>query len=257
MEEFIIELEHRNALLFWFGTINFFFTIVCTLLYFSSSKKVLNVNAWLKPLKFFLSTAIFCWTIPWFMYYLNEPEKIQYYNYSTIGIFTFEVSYIAFKAYRQELSHFNISSKMNSIMFTLMGIAISIFTAWTGYIGYLFFIKTFPLLPVHYVWGIRFGIIFFVVFAFEGGVMGAKLSHTVGAADGSEGLPVTNWSKQHGDLRIAHFIGMHALQIIPLFSFYIAKNTTQVIVMAIIYFIFTSLLFIQALNGKPLIKLKK
>ena len=135
-----------------------------------------------------------------------------------------------------------------------MGIAISIFTAWTGYIGYLFFIKTFPQLPIHYVWGIRLGILFFVVFAFEGGVMGAILSNTVGAADGSEGLPVTNWSKQYGDLRIAHFLGMHALQIIPLFSFYIANNTTQVVVMGIIYFIITSLLFIQALIGKPLLK---
>jgi len=254
MKEFITELEHRNALLFWFGTINFCFTAICTILCFTSSKKVMNVNAWLKPLKFFLSTAIFCYTMPWFMYYLNEPEKIKYYNYATIGIFTFEVSYIAFKAYRQQLSHFNISTPFNIFMFSLMGIAISIFTAWTGYIGYLFFIKTFPQLPIHYVWGIRLGILFFVVFAFEGGVMGAKLSHTVGAADGSEGLPVTNWSKQYGDLRIAHFLGMHALQIIPLFSFYIANNTTQVVVMGIIYFIITSLLFIQALIGKPLLK---
>jgi hypothetical protein len=256
MKELITELEYRNALLFWFGAINFFCTLLCAFLCFTSSKTVMNVSAWLKPLKFFLSLGIFCWTILWYLYYLNEPKIVEQYSYATILIMSFEVTYITIKAGREQLSHFNTSSAFNGIMFSLMGIAISVFTIWTGYIGYLFFIKTFPELPIAYVWGIRSGILFFVVFAFEGGVMGAKLSHTVGAKDGSKGLPLTNWSKQHGDLRIAHFIGMHALQIIPLFAFYVAKNKEQVVVIAFIYFIITSLLFIQAMLGKPLFKFK-
>ncbi|MEO6538103.1 MAG: hypothetical protein ABIT07_12430, partial [Ferruginibacter sp.] len=109
-----------------------------------------------------------------------------------------------------------------------------------------------------YVLGIRIGIIYFVIFSLFGGYVAKQPGHTVGAADGSAGLPFVNWSTLFGDLRIAHFFGIHSLQLIPLFALVCAKyfrqnNSLKVIWgFSILYFAFIIFVMVQALNGKPL-----
>lgn len=131
-------------------------------------------------------------------------------------------------------------------------------------LGFELFAITFPFFSISgrlitlffsSIRAIRLGIVITVVFAFEGGLMGAMLRHTVGATDGGAGLPLLNWSKQHGDLRVAHFLGIHALQILPLLAVMFAKSVQQVIIASALYFVFVSFTFIQALRGKPIISL--
>jgi hypothetical protein len=95
-----------------------------------------------------------------------------------------------------------------------------------------------------------------------GGYMLARGSHTVGAPDGSQGLPFLNWSTVAGDLRIAHFIALHAIQIIPMFAWLLwrmsprpslkYRQRTVVIVSALVT-LTVSATFIQAALGKPLL----
>ena len=257
MNYFLTELKRRNQTLYFFSFICLLGAVVCLAMIFFSDTIVLGINAWYKPMKFFLSTIIFSCTMGWLMHYLNKPLHTMLYSWTLIITLTFELAYITLRASQGQLSHFNISSSFNALMFNLMGIAITIITLWTAYVAFLFWKRSFPQLSQTYLWGIRFGLILFVVFAFSGGMMAVRLSHTVGSVmETTQGLPVLNWSRESGDLRIAHFFGMHALQLLPLFGFYVTRTKQQIILLSLIYAAVVTALLFQALNALPLVPLQ-
>lgn len=253
MISFIQELKFRNETLFLFGIVCFVWAVIFLLLASVSNTQVYNVSAWYKPFKFALSTFFFAWTMAWYCHYLPD-FNIKLFNWSVILLLGFEIVYIAIQAGRGQLSHYNVSSPVYAALYSMMAIAASLVTIYTAYIGLLFFINEFPTLPSYYVWAIRLGIIIFVIFSFEGFVMGSKLTHTIGGADGGIGIPLLNWSTKFGDPRIAHFIGMHALQVLPILSFYLLKNTKATIIMALLYGLLAVFTLVQALQGKPFFK---
>lgn len=253
MLEFIDHLKSRNETLFYYGIICLFLAIIFLVLTKTSSTQVYNVSAWYKPFKFAFSTFLFSWAIGWYCYYLPE-FNIQLFNWSIIFLLGFEIVYIAIQANKGQLSHYNLSTPLYSFLYFMMALAATLVTVYTAYIGILFFINEFPDLPNYYLWGIRLGILIFVIFSFEGFVMGSRLTHTIGGPDGGAGIPLLNWSTKYGDPRIAHFIGMHALQVIPILSFYVFKNTKATIFLAIAHALLALFTLVKALQGKSLFK---
>jgi hypothetical protein len=219
--------------------------------------RIRGINAWFKPFKFALSIGIFSWTMGWYTYQLHAPAFVSLYNWITIFLLAFEVIYIALQAGRGKLSHYNVSSSLYSFLSAMMGIAAAIVTLCTGYVGVLFCAGNFPSLPNYYLLSIRIAILLFVFFAFQGASMGARQTHTVGGPEGEAVLPVLNWSTRYGDLRIAHFIGMHALQVLPFLSWYVLKNTIATVIIGILYGLLAIYTLLRALQGKPFARLNQ
>jgi hypothetical protein len=237
--------------LYWFGLINLVCAAVCIVLMMTDTKEILGINRWIKPLKFFLSVGIMVWTMGWLMHYLDARRSVKVCSWLIVISMFIEVFIIAMQSVRGTTSHFNITSALNGILFSVMGLFIALFTLTSVYINFLFFKQKHFSISPSYLWAIRLGLLMFVIFSAEGGMMVQRMAHTIGAPDGGDGLPLINWSKSYGDLRVAHFFGIHALQVLPLTGYYLAKTKGQVFLFATLYFIMVTVFLIQALYKIP------
>jgi hypothetical protein len=246
---FLRRLNQVNPLLFRFGWIMWAGAFISLVLTGMDKTEVLGINAWIKPMKFFTSVAIMTWTMGYIFQWLDNQRAV---SWALVAVMAIELFIISLQSARGERSHFNVTSQLNSIFFGIMGGAILLFTLWTAFMCFLFFRQKQFKIPPSLVWGIRLGLLLFVFFASEGGVMVQRLAHTVGGPDGGPGLPLVNWSTSYGDLRVAHFFGLHSLQILPLYGAYMARSKRDVIVFSVIYFLAAASLLIMSLKSIPL-----
>ncbi|MEO6850899.1 MAG: hypothetical protein ABI166_09710, partial [Mucilaginibacter sp.] len=165
MIDFLAVLRSRNEPLFYFGLICLLSAVFVLLIAKFSHIQINGVNSWYKPFKFALSIGIFSWTMGWYTGYLELPNQVGTYSWTTIILLGFELFYITFQAARGQLSHYNVSSSLYTSLTAAMAFAAIAATLYTGYIGILFCTKEFPELPGYYLWAIRIGIFLFVVFA--------------------------------------------------------------------------------------------
>jgi len=256
MTDFIFQLKERNETLFYYGLSCLILAIVFLILAKFTTTQVFQVNAWYKPFKFAFSTFLYAWAMAWYCHYLPK-FNIDVFNWAVIIFLGFEIVYIAIQASKGQLSHFNLSTPLYAALFSMMAIAATLVTLYTAYIGILFFTNSFPDLPNYYLWAIRWSILIFVIFSFQGFLMGGRLSHTVGLVNDNSDLFIVGWSKLVGDLRVAHFIGMHALQVLPLLAYYVLKDTKITFIVSFLYGLLAVFTLVQALQGKPLLKSAK
>jgi len=250
--DFLGELHRRNRLLAYFGTANLLVFGLLFLFSLIDDRTFLGINVWIKPMKFCISIGIFSWTMAWLLDYLPQRKQVKFITIGIVAMLGIEQAIIIGQAALGKASHFNNSSMFDGILFSIMGFAIIINTLMILW-ALILFLKVNEL-PKGYLWGIRFGLIIVLLASFEGYVMIANGGHTVGAADGEEGIFFLSWARMYGDLRISHFFGLHAIQVLPLFAWFFSRDkVSPVAVFAIIYFFLSAATLWQALAGKPLI----
>lgn len=132
---------------------------------------------------------------------------------------------------RGTTSHFNLTTPFDSLLFSAMGGLISLVFVAAAVTAVLL-LRQRGLPPVLAA-GIRGGLLVCLLGMAAAGLMLANTgiepggAHTVGAPDGGPGLPVTGWSTEHGDLRIPHFVGLHALQALPIVAWLLRRYATR------------------------------
>ena len=189
------------------------------------SRQILGLNPWVKPGKFALSTGIYCLTIGWMLSLIPGPRRIAIWLSRIIALVMIaEISAIFMQSARGVTSHFNIATAFDGAVFSLMGLLIMVNTVCMAIAAWLFFARSIDL-PQPFLWSIRLGLFLSILGSLEGILMVVRLAHTVGAPDGGPGLPILNWSTRYGDLRIAHALGLHALQALPMVGYLLSRES--------------------------------
>ena len=237
---------------------------------------ITGAPAWLKPAKFAVSVSIYTATLAWIFTLIPDWRRTRrIVGWITAITLALEIALIDLQAYRGTASHFNTATVFDTVVFTVMGAAIVVQTISTIWVAIALWRHRFQDAALG--WALRLGITMTIVGALAGGLMtrpttaqfeaaraGQAMTivgaHTVGAADGGPGLPGTGWSTEHGDLRVAHFVGLHALQTLPIVALVLrrrradAARTRLVLTAGVSYAALFAILLIQALRGQPVLQ---
>ncbi|WP_430783497.1 hypothetical protein [Actinoplanes sp. G11-F43] len=225
-----------------------------------------GVPIWLKPFKFAVSFVFYGWTLAWILAVLPRRSRLaERAGIVIVGVSVIELAVIVGQVLRGQASHYNMSTPLNAMLWSVMGTSIMVLFFAQVVIGVTALRQRIPDRPAAFAIRLGLGVsLLGMMLAFlmtsqqtADGLIGA---HSVGVPDGGPGMPVTGWSTTGGDLRISHFVGLHALQALPLLAYALGRWTRWaepvrarlVLVGGIAYAGLVLLLTWQALRAQPL-----
>lgn len=189
---------------------------------------------WAKPLKFALSFTAYALTLAWMLSRLRRWRRAGWWAGTVVvAASVAEMGIIVAQVVRGRQSHFNVSTPVDTTLFSLMGALVAVIYTGTLVVGAVLSFATTG--DAATTWAVRLGVAIALAGMSVGFLMlgdtpdqaaavaaGAPRelagAHAVGVADGGPGLPLLGWSTVGGDLRVGHFLGMHALQVLPLLA---------------------------------------
>jgi hypothetical protein len=241
---------------------------------------ITGAPAWLKPAKFAVSVTIYSFTFVYLLQFVQGRRRlVAFVANATAFALLVEMVIIVGQVIRGTTSHFNYTTPLDSALWMTMAGFIGL--AWTMalILGVLLLFQRMPD-PV-WAWALRLsvllslvgmGVAFLMTSPTAAQLAGARAgkglpiigAHGVGVADGGPGLPFLGWSTIGGDLRIPHFVGLHALQVMLILGLLLTLPATRAMLsmgqrVALIwtaglgYLGLISLLTWQALRGQSII----
>lgn len=218
---------HWHRPLLWLGLVMAALALFCLVGLFVDGRQSLGVGIWLKPLKFAISTAVYSFTWSWLIGQLDRGRRTAWWAGTvSAGLLAVELAIIVAAAATGTTSHFNVSTPLATALWAIMALSISVLWVLTLVVSIVLFRSR--LGDAARSLAIRSGAVLALVGMSLGFLMtgptaqqlddwqGIAGAHAVGVPDGGPGLPLLGWSTVAGDLRIPHFVGMHALQAIPI-----------------------------------------
>jgi hypothetical protein len=239
-------------------------------------RQLLGEPLWLKPAKFYISLAIYDATVLYFLGFLSERRRfVRAVGAVLSACGGLEMVAITLQAARGVRSHFNVASAFDTLIFSSMGLAIMVLWVTMMVLGVALLRAKVAERPL--ASALRVGLLVSVVGMGLGFFMTspraeqiAQLkeghrseagSHTIGGKDGGPGLPLMGWSTTAGDMRPAHFLGLHAMQGLPLLAALVAwrrrsseaRRLATVRAVGVAWLGLTLACALQALRGLPII----
>jgi hypothetical protein len=183
-------------------------------------REIRGVNVWVKPLKFMAALALFSFSTAWFIGLLPPARRhtgaIRFVVAAIVGAGVLEVGYIALQSALGQASHYNLDDLLHMALFQAMGAGALLLCATQGVLAVQ--ISRHARADVDPAW--RMAVVRGLWLTLLLGAGAGALLGGMPAPDGM-GLPVTGWHAG-GDLRPAHFLGMHAQQFLPLLGLALA-----------------------------------
>jgi uncharacterized membrane protein YhaH (DUF805 family) len=232
---------------------------------------------WAKPMKFALSFTLYAVVLAWMTSRLSRLRRTGWWAGTVLAVASLgELVLITAQVVRGRASHFNVATPVDAAVFSAMGALVAVIYLCTLVVAVGLLLSRLGDRAL--TWAVRLGVLIAVAGLSVGFLMLAPTpeqaraaaeglsetvsgGHAVGVVDGGPGLPLLGWSTTGGDLRVGHFIGMHALQLLPLLALALAHGTglgerarTQLVQLAGVgYSGVVALTVWQALRGQPLL----
>jgi len=250
MANVVHEQIKRNSILFWYGLINFVLLFFCMGLSIFDDTQVMGKNAWQYPMKYYFSIGIFIWSMGWYLHYLNNALHRKILIWGLLFTTFIQTSIILLQSFRGVSSFYNQNNPFDKLVFGFQTANNVVFILIMVVTTYLFYFQKKNSKSQHFTWGIRMGMIIFLIGLLIGVYLMILNSHAVGNNERLLDQAILNKNK-HGNFKIPFFLGIHGLQIIPIFSYYFFQNKKQVVNFTFLYFIMMVVfLFMAIINLK-------